>query len=135
MEMTRGIPRRKLHHLPFVSILVLISLIEFFFIFCELNVWVKKSRIKVKRSLKVFKKKILKSTWKLRVNENKQIEYTKKLMKGNPCWECMEAKDKCNSIFRTMEKNQAWWNMQCENRIPSQWHKWVWIWGSIQIHL
>jgi len=28
---------------------------------------------------------------KLRVNENKQTEYTKKLMKENPCWECTEA--------------------------------------------
>ena len=38
----------------------------------------------MKRSLKVFEKKTLKSAWKLRVNENKQTEYAKKLMKGIP---------------------------------------------------
>ena len=31
-----------------------------------------------------FEKKTLKSAQKLRVNENKQTEYTKKLMKENP---------------------------------------------------
>jgi len=38
----------------------------------------------MKRSLKVFEKKTPKSAWKLRVNENKRTEYTKKLMKGIP---------------------------------------------------
>jgi len=42
--------------------------------------WVRKTRIKMKRSLK-FWEETLKSAWKLRVNENKQTEYTKKLMK------------------------------------------------------
>ena len=33
-----------------------------------------------------FWKEILKSVWKLRVNENKQTEYTKELVKEKPCW-------------------------------------------------
>jgi len=53
----------------------------------------------------------LKSVQKLRVNENKWTEYTKKLMKENPLWECMEAGDKCNSVFRTMGEDQAWQDM------------------------
>ena len=48
--------RRGLHHLFPVSIVISFYLIEFF-IFCELNVWVRKSRIKMKRSLKVLKRK------------------------------------------------------------------------------
>jgi len=48
---------------------------------------------------------------KLRVNENKQTEYTKKLMKENPLWEHVEAGDKCNSVFRTMGEDWAWWDM------------------------
>jgi len=32
--------------------------------------------------------------WKLRANENKQTEYTKKLIKENHCWKCVEAGDK-----------------------------------------
>jgi len=39
---------------------------------------------------------------KLRVNENKQTEYTKKLMKENSLWEYMETGNKYNSVFRTM---------------------------------
>ena len=38
----------------------------------------------MKRSLKVFEKKTLKSVQKLRVNKNKQTEYTKKLVKRIP---------------------------------------------------
>ena len=48
--------RRRLRCPPLVSIVVSFYLIEFF-IFCELNVWVRKSRIKMKRSLKVLKRK------------------------------------------------------------------------------
>jgi len=48
---------------------------------------------------------------KLKVNENKQTEYTKELVKKNPCWECVEAGDKCNSMIRTMGENQAWRDM------------------------
>jgi len=48
---------------------------------------------------------------KLRVNENKQTEYTKKLMKENLCWEYMEAGDKCSSMIRTMGGGQAWQDM------------------------
>ena len=33
-----------------------------------------------------FEKKTLKSALKLGVNENKQTEYTKELMKENHCW-------------------------------------------------
>ena len=60
---------------------------------------------------------------KLRVNENRQTEYTKKLMKENPHWECTEVGNKCNSMIRTMEEDQAWWNMQCGNQILSPQHE------------
>jgi len=58
-----------------------------------------------------LRRKTPKSAQKLRVNENKWTEYTKKLMKENPLWECMEAGDKCNSVFRTMGEDQAWRDM------------------------
>jgi len=48
---------------------------------------------------------------KLRVNENKQTEYTKKLMKENLPWKCMEAGNKYNSVIRTMGEDQAWQDM------------------------
>ena len=35
------------------------------------------------------------------VNENKQTEYTKKLMKEIPIEKCAKAGDKCNSMIRT----------------------------------
>jgi len=82
-----------------------------------------------------LKKKTPKSAWKLRVNENKWTEYTKKLMKENPHWEYMEAKDKCNSMIRTMGEDQAWQDMQCGNRILSRQYERVQMWGSIQICL
>ena len=41
-------------------------------------------------------------------------------MKENPCWECMEAGDKCNSVIRTIGEDQTWQNMQYGNWIPSQ---------------
>jgi len=47
----------------------------------------------------------VKSAWKLRVNENKQIEYTKELVKEIPIGKCAEAGDKCNSVIRTMGEN------------------------------
>jgi len=47
-------------------------------------------------------KETLKSAWKLRVNENKQTEYTKKLIKENPHWKCAETGNNCDSVFRTM---------------------------------
>jgi len=49
--------------------------------------------------------------WKLRVNENKWTEYTKKLMKENLYWKYMEIGNKCNSVIRTMGEDQAWWDM------------------------
>jgi len=48
---------------------------------------------------------------KLGINENKWTEYTKELMKENPCWKCMEIEEKCNSMIRTMGEDQAWWDM------------------------
>jgi len=45
------------------------------------------------------------------VNENKQTEYTKKLIKENPHWKCAETENNCNSVFRTMGEDQAWWDM------------------------
>jgi len=53
-------------------------------------------------------KEIPKSAQKLRVNENKQTEYTKKLMKENPHWKYVETGDNYNSVFRTMGEDQAW---------------------------
>jgi len=48
---------------------------------------------------------------KLEVNENKQTEYTKELIKENPIGKCVEAGDKCNSMIRTVGEDWAWWNM------------------------
>jgi len=45
---------------------------------------------------------------KLEVNENKQTEYTKELMKKVPIGKYMEAGDKYNSMIRTMGEDQAW---------------------------
>ena len=127
--------RRGLCYPPPVSILVLFySLIEFF-VFCELNVWVRKTRIKMKRSLK-FWEETPKSARKLRVNENKQTEYTKKLMKEKiPVGNMQRQRINCNSVFRTIGEDQAWWDMRCGNWIPSRRHEWVQMWGSIRIHL
>jgi len=45
-----------------------------------------------------------------------------KVLRRNP-EKCMEAGDKCNSIFRTMREDRAWQNMRCGNWIPSQWYE------------
>jgi len=45
---------------------------------------------------------------KLGVNENKQTEYTKELMKEIPVGKCTEEGDKCNSVIRIMGENWAW---------------------------
>ena len=58
-----------------------------------------------------------------------------KIVKGKSLLEMHEGRDKCNSMIRIMEEDWAWWNMQCGNQIPSQQHKRVQIWGSIQIYL
>ena len=47
----------------------------------------------------------------------------------------METENKCNSMFRTMGEDRAWWDKQCGNLIPSPWHEWVRMRGSIWIHL
>ena len=44
---------------------------------------------------------------KLRVNENKQIEYTKRLVKEISVGKYMKAGDKCNSMIKTMGEDQA----------------------------
>jgi len=56
---------------------------------------------------------------KLGVNENKQTEYTKELMKEIHLGKCIEAGDKCNSMIRTKGVDRAWWDMQCGNQLPS----------------
>ena len=56
-------------------------------------------------------------------------------MKENPCWECAEAEDKCNSVIRTMGEDQAWQDMRCGNQIPSQQHERVQMQESIWICL
>jgi len=57
---------------------------------------------------------------KLGVNENKQTEYTKKLVKEISVGKYAEAENKCNSVIRTIREDWAWWDMQCGNWIPSQ---------------
>jgi len=61
----------------------------------------------MKKSLKVLKE-TPKSMLKLEVN--KQTEYTKELMKEIPIGKCMEAGNKCNSVIRTIGEDQAYWN-------------------------
>ena len=56
-------------------------------------------------------------------------------MKENPLWECAEAGDKCNSVFRTMGEDQAWQDMQYGNQIPSRQHERVQMQESIWICL
>jgi len=72
----------------------------------------------MKISLKVLKRN-LRSVQKLGVNENKWTEYTKELMKEVPTERCMEAGDKYNSVIRTKGVDQACWDMQCGNQLPS----------------
>ena len=47
----------------------------------------------------------------MRVNEIKQLEYTKELIKEIPIGKCTEAGDKCNSVIRTVGENRAWQDM------------------------
>jgi len=42
-----------------------------------------------------------------KVNENKWTKYTKKLIKKIPIGKYAEARDKCNSMIRTMGVDQA----------------------------
>jgi len=127
--------RRELYHLSPISILAL-----FFFFFNRIFyfLWIKcvskKNKKKMKKSLK-FWEETLKNVRKLRVNENKWTEYTKKLIKENPYWKCAEIGDNCNSMFRTMGEDWVWWDMQYGNQIPSWRHEWVWMQRSIWIHL
>ena len=51
--------------------------------------------------MKISLKETLKSVQKLGVNENKQTEYTKELMKEIPIGKYMEAGDKYNSMIKT----------------------------------
>jgi len=59
----------------------------------------------------------------MRVNEIKQTEYTKELMKEIPIRKCAEAGNKCNGVIRTVGENQAWQDMRYGNRILSWWHE------------
>ena len=56
-------------------------------------------------------------------------------MKENPHQEYAEAGDKCNSMIRTMEEDQAQQDMRCGNRIPSRQHERVRMRRSIWIRL
>ena len=97
--------RRGLCHLPSVRLVVLfLFYFNCYFIFCDLNVWVRKSR---KWNEKKFWKEILKSAWKLRVSENKQTEYTKESMKEITIGKCAETGDKCNSVIRTKREDRT----------------------------
>ena len=55
-----------------------------------------------------FWKETLKSVLKLEVNENKQTEYTKEVIKKIPIGKCAEVEDKCNSMIRIVGEDQAW---------------------------
>jgi len=48
---------------------------------------------------------------KLEVNENKQTEYTKKLIKEISIGKCIEVGDKCNSVIRIVGEDQTWQDM------------------------
>ena len=78
-----------------------------------------------------FWKETSKSAQKLGIHENKQTEYTKKLMKEILIRKCTEVGNKYNSMIRTIGKDQAWQDMQHENQIPSWQYKWVRIQESI----
>jgi len=54
-------------------------------------------------------------------------------MKEIPVGKCIETEDKFNSVIRTKRVDQACWDMQCGNRIPSQRH--ILIQGFTLIHL
>jgi len=56
----------------------------------------------MKRSLKVLKRNSKKCA-EAEVNENKQKEYTKKLMKEIPIRKCVEAENKYHSMIRIIE--------------------------------
>jgi len=68
--------------------------------------------------LKVLKRNPEKYT-KAEVNENKQTEYTKELIKKITVGKYMEAGDKCNSMIRIVGEDWAWWDLRCGNWIPS----------------
>ena len=65
--------------------------------------------------MKISLKETLKSVQKLGVNENKQTEYTKELMKEIPIGKYMEAGNKYHSVIRTKGVNRACWDMRCGN--------------------
>jgi len=46
----------------------------------------------------------------LKLEVNKQTEYTKELMKKILIGKCMEAGNKYNSMIRTIGEDQAYWN-------------------------
>jgi len=48
---------------------------------------------------------------KLEVNKNKQIEYTKELIKEISIGKYMEAGDKCNSMIRIVGEDRTWQDM------------------------
>ena len=77
----------------------------------------------MKRSLK-FEKKTLKSARKLRVNEISgqnilEINEGKKI----PVRNAWRQRKRCNSMIRTMREDQAWWDKQYGNLIPSPWYE------------
>ena len=115
------VKKRGFHCLPSIRIVVLFFFFNCYFLFCDLTVWVIKSRNEMKRSLKVLKRNPEKYA-EAGVNKNKQIKYTKKLIKKITVGKCAEIGNKCNSIIRTKEVDQAWWDMWYRNQLPSQRH-------------
>ena len=102
---TGKVRRRGLRYLSPVRLVVFVF---FHFIFLILLLTHLDYKKKITIKIKKFWKKILKSTLKLGVNENKWIEYTKELMKEISVRKYMEAGDKCNSVIRTVVEDQAW---------------------------
>jgi len=45
------------------------------------------------------------------------------VIKKIPIGKCMKVGDKCNSMIRTKGVDQAWWDMQYGNQLPSWRHE------------
>ena len=58
----------------------------------------------------------------MRLTKKKWIKYTNRII-TIPIRKCTEVGDECNSIIKTIGVDQAWWDMQYGNWIPSWWHR------------
>ena len=93
--------RGELRYLPPVRIVVLFFyFLTEFFIFLWIKCVSKKKQELEWKEVWSFEQETPKSARKLRVNENKWTEYTKKLMKENPLWECTEVGEQMQQCFQ-----------------------------------